>query len=223
MWYKVKRILVGTNQVRPYRYNPWSNTVAYYPLTSSTTVNDLSWNSRTLTNSWSVTFWTYKWVDCAYFSWSNYLYNSSVYSNQNAITVSWWMYFIANSQYSDNVFRWGNNLWPWVDRTNNNNFRCSPWLSAYIAISSDTTWRHYAFTYSWWSTWTLKFYVNWVLIWTYSSATPPSSSWIAISRSYNNNEGYFKWWQSNIIVENKVRTDTEVLNYYNKSKSNYWL
>ena len=46
--------------------SPWSSTIAYYPLNSSTTVNDMSGNGYTLTNDWA-SFWTYGWVDCAYF------------------------------------------------------------------------------------------------------------------------------------------------------------
>ena len=204
-------------------WTPTSNTVAYYPLTSTSTVNDMSGNNRNLTNGWSVTFWTYKWVNCAYFSWSNYLYNSNLYSNQNALTVSWWEYYVNNWFVNSNVFRWWWNLWPRHDRDKNYALACSPWLSPTVAVSSDTQRHHYAFTYSWWSTWTLKFYVDWVLIWTNTSATPPSSSWIAISRAQNSDGNYFKWWQSEIIIENSVRDDTKISDYYNLTKSNYWI
>ena len=62
----------------PERWQPWANTVAYYPLTSTTTVNDLSGNGYTLsTHDTLPTFWIYQWVDCASFN-SNSLKTSSV-------------------------------------------------------------------------------------------------------------------------------------------------
>ena len=54
---------------------PNKDTIAYYPLNATTTVNDMSGNSKTLTNN-NVTFWTYNWVDCANFSGSQSLYRS---------------------------------------------------------------------------------------------------------------------------------------------------
>ena len=200
---------------------PWINTVAYRPLTSSSMIQDMSWNNKNLTDSWSVSFWLYQWIDCAYFNWSNHLYNTNVYSNQNALTVMWFLYFVNfSSWYDKNIFRRWNNLWPRIE-SYQNILHCSPWLQQSISVSSDSGRLHYAFTYDW--SWTLKFYVNATLIWTNSSASPPSSTWIRISRSYQNNNSFTKWWQSEIIVEKVVRTQEEIAAYLNKLKSKYWI
>jgi hypothetical protein len=34
---------------------------------------------------------------------------------------------------------------------------------------------------------------------------------------------YMTWYMSDLIVENKARTAEETANYYNSTKSNYWL
>ena len=197
------------------------NTLAYFPLTSSSTINDISWNNKNLTNSWNVSFWTYQWIDCAYFSWNNYLYNNSFWTNQRSLTVSWFMYFVNfSSGYDKNIFRWWNNLWPRIE-SNQNILHCSPWLQQSISVQSNSKWIHYVFTYDW--NGTLKFYVNATLIWTNSTASPPSSSWISISRSYQSNYSFFKWWQSEIIIEDYTRSQEQITKYFNKMKSKYWI
>lgn len=228
MWNKIQRIYVGDHyQVRPKR-TPWTNTLAYRPLTSTTTVNDQSGNNRNLTNTGSVTFWTYKGVNCAYFSWSNKLTTTSFVSNQQAVTVSCWVYFIRNG-YSNNwnynqfVRRWGwssANFWPYYD-TSNKKIVCSPWGMWTIYPTTDTVRRHLTVTFNWSNI--VKLYVNWVLDGTNSSASVPSWSRFGVWGYTINNTNVRKWWISEVIVENKVRTDQEIANYFNQTKSNYWL
>lgn len=37
------------------------------------------------------------------------------------------------------------------------------------------------------------------------------------------NTNFFRWYISEFIWENKNRTDVEILDYYDQTKSNYWL
>ena len=76
-------------------------------------------------------------------------------------------------------------------------------------------------TFNWSNT--IKLYMNWVLDGTNSSGTVPSWSIIWVWGYTANNTNVRKWWISEVIVENKVRTDQEIANYYNRKKSNYWL
>ena len=70
---------------------------------------------------------------------------------------------------------------------------------------------------------TVKIYINWVLDWTNSSANVPSGTGFAIGANYNHNGNRWKGGVSELIVENKVRTDQEISDYYNLTKSTYWL
>lgn len=228
MWNKIQRIYVGSNLVRPSGWTPWSNTLAYRPLTSTTTVNDQSGNNYNLTNTGSVTFWTYKGVDCAYFSWSNKLTTTSFVSNQQAVTVSCWVYFIRNG-YSNNwnynqfVRRWGwssANFWPYYENnTSTKKIVCSPWWIGTKTPTSDSSRMYITVTFNWSNT--IKLYMNWVLDGTNSSATVPSWSRIWVWGYTANNTNVRKWWISEVIVENKVRTDQEIADYYNQTKATY--
>ena len=215
MWYKVNKRYVGTKIVRPSGWNPWANTVAYRPLTSSSTVNDLSWNSHTLTNSWSVTFGTYKWVDCAYFN-GNQLTQSFSWS-WSIITVSAWWYYeniISASTSNVELLRYWSNFWPWIDRSTNK-INCSPWTSTNTIPSKNTSWALLTYTYD--GSWHLKLYMNTTEIWTNNSASP----WIWANLILCNTN--FKWWLSNVIMEKSCWTSAEISDYYNLTKSNYWL
>jgi len=222
MWYKVKRIMVWDKQVRPYRYNPWANTIAYYPLTASSTVNDISWNNLNLTNT-NVTFGSYKWVDCGYFSWSAKL--TATYVNSwIACTILCWAYYIYSWSTAKNqaLWRWWSNFWPYVNNMDTKKLVCSPWSIGSNLWTSDSQWKLIAVTYNWSNT--LKMYENWTLVGTNSSATVPT--WTTFTVWWDSNETYngrWIWWISNVIVESGVWEQTKIQDYYNKSKSQYWL
>lgn len=69
-------------------------------------------------------------------------------------------------------------------------------------------------------------YINWQLFSTSTIASTTTTTsidtriWWFVPR---NDSWYFNWNISNVIFENKTWTATEVSNYYNNTKSNYWL
>lgn len=91
-------------------WQPWVNTVAYYPLTSTTTTSDESGNWHTLSNH-SVQFWTYNWVDCAN---CNIVYSHS--NNNISIYVNWVSYY--NGWVSYNIKTGYTAIWCWVNYEN---------------------------------------------------------------------------------------------------------
>lgn len=222
-----------------YWWAPWSNTIAYYPLTSSTTVNDMSGNNRNLTNNWWITFWTNWWIDCASFSSSNniWLTLSSTWLTWNPIfTLSafinrkWYTTQISKSQ----VFM----IWPvnssaadvWVainwDNWANNEYQYWSWWVSDVntwAYNSANEWELVTFT----NDWTNKaLYINWTKVKEWSlniNITWWNLTIWSFPTAYTNTWQRFYWYMSNVIIENKVWTATEVLNYYNLTKSNYWL
>jgi len=239
MWYKVKKIRVGTQQVRPTGWTPGSNTIAYYPLTSETTVNDISGNNRNLTNNW-VTFWTYGWISCASFP------------NANEKRLSWTLPLTWNKIFTVNVYIW--RVWNSIYYSTVSsqifvlwNIGSSWWCFGTSINNSTAPTPNVYINYTWWSdklssytntmgqrelitvvndTSTIKMYRNWTLINNNSISFSVNSTNFTIgsfptptSRNYQN----FYWYMSEFIVENKAWTSTEISNYFNQTKSKYWL
>ena len=216
---------------------PNKNTIAYYPLTSTSTVNDLSWNNRNLTNSW-VTFQTYSWVNCAYLNGTSAQLS---YSN---------FYNIAQWDYTINV--WARRLHTWLSAWNDWYVMCIGSTSSYYKwqtslIEFDDTRLRFAFWYDdldssinpedtrtniccqFKKTTNQQFiYVNW----SFNNSRTATNTHIlqvlnlVIWNRYNTDPNYnnhFKWYLSNLIFENKQWTADQVAWYYNQTKSLYWI
>lgn len=206
---------------------PWANTIAYYPLTSETTVNDLSWNGYNLTTNWTVTFWTNQGVSCASFN-SSWLYISSFSQLQwtASRTYSFWIYDNNTWTWQPTyVFQWrtgNNNQMVLIFTDGNKNYTISQWGSSSGSFwaKKNGQWVHIAVTYDGSKfTW----YTNWTSAgtWTYTINTQWSE--LAIWKNSWNTWGSFVWYISEVIVENKVRTASEIAGYYNQTKSQYWI
>ena len=183
---------------------PWANTIAYYPLESNT--NDATWTYN-LTNSW-ITFGVLWWVTCANFDGS-----SSLASNNNFhsywtwdCTVSVWWCPTSNSQW---VWRC---IWHSSLVMNSKNWYVE-WTSAPTPLD---TWTHIVFVITWWK---LKIYSNWTsyLDTNFSSNLP----W-TLFLWQNDGWGFiYEWWLSNLIFEDKARTQQEIEDYFDQTKSLY--
>lgn len=212
---------------------PWANTVAYYPLTSQTTVNDLSGNNRNLTNGWSVVFGTYAGVSCAYFDTTDAkkLYWTLPLSWNTVFTINVWVYRLSNASWiNPNIFT----LWDtwiawrcfWVGYTNNNNYylfytwgtdRTSTTLCTkdawdMLTITNDGT--------------KITMYKNNTQFLQYSVTLNVNTTNFTIwSFPYlTDNKWYiYNWYMSEFIIENKERTAQEISDYYNLTKWNYGL
>lgn len=88
------------------------------------------------------------------------------------------------------------------------------WKTAYFWIGV-TSWHHFCFVVNW-SMW--YFYVDWVL-----KASKNISWWTPYVWNYNlwNSSSLQTVWD--YIIESKARTAQEIQDYYNNTKSNYWL
>lgn len=208
-------------------WQPWVNTVAYYPLDNTNTVNDLSWNGYNLTNNWA-TFTTLNGVECVQTGSSKYLTSTTtVLPTWSASrTISVWCNLTTNNSFNLIVGYW----------QSANDYDCLLYVrnstytfysdSFYSSNSSATTWTRalYTVTYDWT---TLRQYINWTKVkedtatlnTTAVSASYPFAVWI--HNEYLSSA--FNWYISNVIVENKTRTEQEIEDYYNHTKSNYWL
>lgn len=214
-----------------YEWQPWDDTIAYYPLDSINTVNDMkgSWTAYDLTNSW-VAFWTYGWVDCAYFNGSSYMYRSnSLFTWSAEFTINLWYQRTSTTTSAQNIIAiWTANstnsfiLWLYDNtnimylwwRTNDRNTWYTPPLNTRINI---------CITHK---NWTIKVYINWnstpVYTWTVSywiTATATNIwSWVQWA-SWLKMYGYM----SKLIFESNERTEQQRTDYYNSTKSLYWI
>ena len=225
----VKEIFVGTTKVRPAGWKPWANTIAYYPLTAN--ANDESWNGNNGTANW-VSFSTYDWVDCAYFDWSVYtkiqlpwLWSFSeitmvirAKTTYSLPSVSCLFMLAPSTDNKNMAIQWNNSKfilsrWNWSSAYDINDWTANDWIWHCVVATKDSS--------------AAKLYVDGTLIWQDTrSSSVQSDSWhsaIWWHATSTNAQFIYKWYLSNSIIENKARTADEISDYYNQTKSNYWL
>jgi hypothetical protein len=204
------------------KWKPWANTVAYYPLTSTTTVNDMSGNNRNLTNNWA-TFWTYQWISCVY--WTARRQRINTPSLNWVKTISLWTNWSGNYANSNSNFSviYADEQATALAYRKYNDYKFQFYDGVENLINSYITNQRYNLVVTFDGT--AKIYINWQLLWQGTNAVQ-NTGWIFYFMRWvwtgDTADGYL-WWISNIVLENKVRTDQEISDYYNQTKWNYWL
>lgn len=253
MGYRIQKIYVGTHQVRPAvtpPFTPWANTVAYYPLTATTTVNDQSGNNYNLTNAGNATWTTEDWVSCLYTDGieygTGYVYTQSL-PTPTSITISMWAK--ATNNWSGTYASWlFDTDWDYQPQWNHwirwelyswngsvyivvwNGWAWTPWTFnqrntwiTYSAIQNRTLW---TITYDG-TTNNVAIYVNWALnSGNVITANIPSWNWLenfTLGVGWRNASPnrHFKGYISEVILEDTGRSGQQVLDYYNSTKSIY--
>ena len=216
MWYKVKKIYVGTTKVRPYHFNPTSSTVLYYPF--ETDQLDKVWSSSiAVTGSKQTLGYTFNSssniaintppTTCRFVSyWIKY--NSSNWNyTQWPYTYIWQMLynFKHSLTYLNQAFQY------------HSTYRWNTGLEyPHSSAQSTSTWNWYYMAY--WTDWSKVYaYLNWNKVWE-ATITP----WLD-SNTVMNLWNQINMTISDLIWEKRVWTATEVSNYYNQTKANYWL
>jgi hypothetical protein len=190
------------------RWQPWANTVAYFPFSSDAI--DVTGNN-TLTNSW-----TQNWLWWEFSSWSNITTPSGIINyvnfwiqiNNYWSTNNWiclynkrWIGYYAYQGYA----HLNKKIFIWYD----SNF------SQEAVDFAPTTWTRHNISYGY--DWTKTIYsidgVSWTLY-----------NWVG----YDFGDSFIvaqKWWVviSKLILEDICWTSEQIANYYNQTKSNYWL
>lgn len=227
MWYKVKRILVGTNKVRPIPFTPSSDTICYYKFNWN--MNDSSGNNKNLSiYSWTPTYWTESWWGkYIYFPnncWTNYWNDTITYSNT---TLSFWYKGTNWYDYKPIIEIWAS------------------WYDIYWRISWNIQFEYMTSrwgippTYSAWNNWhyycvirdssnTSKIYVDWntIPIWSWTGSWSGTREvrfrfnnyWDTDSSSNCNT-----WYLWEVIFEKKAWDITDMTNYFSKMRSDYWI
>jgi len=219
----VKSIWSWDTQVRPSGWQPWANTIAYYPLDSSNTVADLSGNGRNLTNN-SVSFGTYQWVSCASVTSRYQRLTSPTISFPK--TLSLWTYregrFNTGGSTLAALFTYGSSSTYKAITYNEKNWNLNTIVWDYGGWVTPISWQRFNLVIV--NDSYLKIYVNGNLTGTYTKGTPADYAFyfFAFSTNVNGIDVYYGGL-SNVIMENKTRTAEEISNYYNQTKSNYGL
>ena len=222
-------------------FTPWADTVAYYPFNWN--MNDSSWNNRNLSVAqWTFTYWALSWwakyVQTNFNSYSSQISNFPL--NSNSATISFWMSFVywtawnwnTSSTYWASVFDlvWSNNvLRPVLSWLYNSSLRYWFWYintvnqTEFYVPSVSESWHLYTIVCNWW---TASIYIDWALrkTWTYTVQNwygfiLNTVAWNSTQkRDYSSRDKL-----SELIFENRQWTAQEISNYYNLTKSNYWL
>jgi len=228
---KIKKVYLGRRQIYPDWWSPGENTILYMPFHDD--LLDHSNNNIQFTNTNTVLE-----NNTAYFNGSANLINRTFTNYLNSAP------FTCSVRVKSKTFH--NDTWivSWLKWS----YSSRNWWSIFQMSHSGNTYR--AEMSGWWSAsrqiftplnlneWDLLtyvktptellFYKNGTLIWTQTSPTWTFQTELSIwqNRWNTSNQSewiYFNWWMSELIIENKARTDQEVTNYYEKTKGNYWL
>lgn len=222
IWDKeVKEIYCGTKE----SFTPWANTIYYFPLDTDAT--DHSWHWYTLSNTWTATT-----------LWRNF--TSSVTTSPSGSTIS-------NAKFRMMWIKI-NNVWYQSQKTNSATMNVDDWfnlvlMSGWVGQSRPITisyyyqsWSSYATT-DWqpnlttWNWYCIAFqnewteavaYCNWVrhVMATWKTGYSWGNQWILKKESTTT------WMSvdiSEIILESATRTQSQIVNYFNDTKSMYWV
>lgn len=216
-------------------WKPNAHTVAYRPLTSTTTVYDQSWNNYTLTQTGG-SFTTVDGVDCFYNGWSTTGYFNLTSADKiptwsAARTILLWVY---PTSYSSSYSRYFLSYWRStnagkMDLTINTEKKCafSIWGTSKSWAVMNTTGRtlitlrtNGANTYLHLNGLQQASYTETLTTNAISSSYPFRLMRLNTSTSSNYQ---VRWYLSEVIIEDKNWTATEILNYFNDNKAKYWL
>lgn len=231
----LKQIRAGSNKVYPKGYTPNANTLLFIPM--KTDLLDHWPLGISITNNNSVSLSSWVWgasINVWNFGDGNtnkYLSLNNSSNMQGAYTISVWWYFNAYSSSYGSYF--------FVQWTNTDN----KWLHAWVWLSSESRWllmafywndldtnqfpstwvrHHFVFSYDW--NWTKKIYQDWVLKASATQSKFTGTLYTAILGSRpRQTAARVNGYMSDFILENRVRTQTEITEYYNLTKSLYWL
>jgi hypothetical protein len=204
---KIKRIMIWTQQVRPV-WKPWSNTIAYFPFEDD--ILDKV-GSAVISATWTKQILWYKFD----------LTGSAAISNiTNSKFCCFWIKFWATKSWVDQT----PTLWLW-ELTYNYNHNNSNFLKKFsYQYSSSWYWTSNTYSASSWQRYLFAYWYNGTNAVVYVNGTKVMDvqtslySWIKWRLWTNIDETL-----SELIFEDRCRTEQEISNYYKQTKSTYWL
>ena len=218
-------VYIGTSELKnayigEYGWHPWANTVAYWTFDDQNTdqITDVSWNwnNLTFTAGTKITYSQLSWSDY-YWNFNKSEYDKSITGVSNYTWCLWckiaqtWQQYIIQTFWIDLIY--------WFRSWEIEVYDYYGWRTYRSTIKSTTPLNTRMCIWFTKNGSTVTKYYNWSKIWT---ATFANYDLTGITMGWNYSQGVIGS-MNNIILEDKVRTDDEMSNYYNKTKSNYWL
>lgn len=205
-------------------WQPWSNTLLYLPLNED--LLDHSWNNVNVNNSWvtlNTSLLQGRW--CAYNSGSWYLTWTLNIQPSTTITLSCWAYDVSFP------YHWTNYVTVGTDSTGKWRIIWVAYPGRYYAMSA-LDWNLLSSTIA--TTWirfnligvfnngNFNLYKNWTKIATWAEGFTTPWTGFEIFRGLNLSDKP-NCYLSEVIAENKWWSEDFAINYYNQTKSKYWL
>jgi hypothetical protein len=202
-------------------WQPWTNTMIYYPFRWD--ISDHSGNNRNATASWTVVYQT------NYIDLSNASLAFPLLTYSCPFTVSIWynlfsersadyrfVYWISGSNIISNIMIWHKYNWGYVVQTDKPSFKdLQLWTQSPVSARYDWVWHNVISSFSTSGT---SFYKDGVLLWTNTWWTGSDT---AVGSDINSSMQWMYCWE--FIIDGTAWTQQEVTDYYNLTKSNYWL
>ena len=228
------KIVNSNDEAKSYtikRYESNSNTKVYIPMT--TDLLDHWPNSRTVTNSNSVSLVDYSWTlfkVASFKTWAKYL----SFPNIDNMSWAWTVSVRANMDSWKKEWEWLFTQWTWSTNRGLHLWYSSwtrgltfamYWNDADTSSYERQDWIRHNYTFTWdWSTW-YCIYVDWVLkkSWTLTSWFYSwNNTWYIWTWFTDQSTRKFDWYMSEFFIETWVWNASKVLEYVNKTKRNYW-
>lgn len=218
-------------------WQPWVNTLVYMPIDNSDTNSTVYDHSTNQTNfSW---YWTASYdtltsgKKVAVFDGTNWIYVDSQLITSQPCTVNLYVYRNWNQNNDNTIFaHQADYNWIVAAWFNSSDMSCFYdqggsliWLNDSYTTNNQE-WYNLVFTIS---SWTITTYINWQLIysdtgyWPWLSNILATSFWFSRNISWNMNFRYMNGKMWSMIIEDKARTAQEISDYYNQTKSLYWI
>ena len=217
----IKKVYLGSTQIRPTWWQPWANTVCYFPLESDFV--DVTSNQYTLTwYNWAV-IWNLNGVNCLDLTSSgSYLEGTVSWLPQwaNVRTNMFRVYW--TSTWSKPPYQyWQSWLYKWdVIYTNNPISWSNYWWTIWTVSATTWTWYHVAVTID--GSTSQSVYINWQLA--NSGTEIVNTTWDTLYLWRCIWDYTYLWgYLGDFIVEDRVWTAQEVEDYYNLTKWKYWI
>lgn len=211
------------------QWMPGKNTIAYRPLNSTTTTNDMKpGGTKYNLTAYNMTYDSVSAIFPSNNTWSTRFYQWSMpgLSAWDDFYMSVWMRHTGTN--NARAIAINGNRWYWILNNNSTmNFDENEYYWASISMSTHTSlvWKRVYIFYTWKKGWATRWW--YIYEWVEYSVTGTwhdLPNWIILGtngNSYYMENDSLKWNLSEVIIENKQWTADERMRYYNYTKDLY--
>ena len=214
---------VQTNSITAsFEWKPDANTVSYLKLDWNATDSSSHWYVWTSTNvsyetSWNLTYAKLNGSSAnGFFITSQNIPIPLTFNLRIRPSSTWWIYnprLLDNTNSNDNAVQ--------IDMQNSDKQLYISWVwTTWIYLTTDVR-QNLQITID--SSWNYVICINWVMKKSWSGARTNVANWMIIWYKKSNSSDYFGWKLSRIIIQNEIRSISQWLDYFGKTKSKYWL